>query len=118
MDPVDGGAGWESWSSEVVALEAASFDSQAQSLIGRSDEQLKHQLGVPDEDLSGTRWESAEGELLLQADRDLRYFGLLPHVVVSFAIAAGCVARVLYSPKWRRCPANFVSDLRRAYAPE
>jgi|SRR5882672_495643 len=118
MDPPIDSAEWESWSPAAVARETASFEERAKSLIGLRDEQLTYQLGVPDEEVAGTRWESAGGELILHADRDLRYFGLLPHVIVSFAVASGCVARVLYTPKWRRCPANFVGELRRAYAPE
>jgi hypothetical protein len=56
--------------------------------------------------------------VILQADRDLRYFDLLPHVVVSFAIAAGLVARVGYMPKWRKCPPQSVAAVGGAYAPQ
>lgn len=117
MDPVTA-AGWESWPEDVALREVTSFAVRAQGLSDLSQAQLKRQLGVPGEETPGTRWESASHELMLQADRDLRYFDLLPHVIVSFSIAAEVVARVGYMPKWRRCPPEFVSNLGGAYAPE
>jgi hypothetical protein len=113
-----GATEWESWPADVALREVTSFAERAETLTGLSEEQLKRQLGLPGEEAPGTRWESATREVILQADRDLRYFDLLPHVVVSFAIAGGLVARVGYMPKWRRCPAGFASNLRGAYAPE
>jgi hypothetical protein len=110
--------GWESWSPEVVRPEVTSFEGRANALTGLSEAELKSRLGPPGEQTSGTRWESASGEIILQADRDLRYFSILPHVVVSFAIANGFVARVAYLPKWRRCPSEIASNLSDSYAPK
>ena len=117
MDHADT-AGWDSWPAEVALSEATSFEERAHALTGISEEQLKLQIGSPGEEAPGTRWESATRELILQADRDLRYFNLLPHVIVSFAVSAGLVARVAYMPKWRRCPPEFASKLLGAYAPD
>ena len=102
----------------MALREAKSFAERAEALTGFPEEQLTRQLGLPGEEAPGTRWESADRALILQADRDLRYFNLLPHVIVSFAISAGTVARVGYLPKWRKCPPQFVGALGGAYAAE
>jgi hypothetical protein len=115
--PIDASE-WESWPADVALSEANLFAERAQNLVGVSEEQLKLQLGPPGEEAPGTRWETANRELILQADHDLRYFDLLPHVIVSFAIADGLVARVGYMPKWRKCPPEHVSSLHGAFAPE
>ena len=117
MNPVELD-GWESWPADVALGEVTSFAQRAQTLTGLSEEQLKRQLGPPGEEAPGTRWESASREVILQADRDLRYFDLLPHVIVLFAIARGVVARVGYVPKWRKCPPELATNLHGAYAPE
>src|SRR5207248_1174732 len=111
-------AEWESWPADVVVSEATTFAERAQMLVGLREEQLKRKIGAPSELVGGTQWESASRQSILQADRDLRYFHLLPHAIVSFAIADGFVARDDYMPKWRRCPPDFESRLRGAYAPE
>jgi len=117
MDAIDS-AEWESWPADVTLREVTSFAECAQAFTGLSEVELKGKLGVPGEETRGTRWKSASGELILQADRDLRYFELLPHVIVAFAIAGGIVARVHYMPKWRSCPPAFASTLGDAYAPK
>jgi hypothetical protein len=117
VDPITA-AGWESWPPEAVTDEVTAFAERAAVLTGISEEDLKSQFREPDEETPGTRWESADHIVTLQADRDLRYFDLLPHVIVSFSIAAEVVARVGFMPKWRRCPPEFVSNLDGAYAPE
>ena len=117
MATVDG-PGWEIWPEDVALREVTSFAERAEALTGLSEEQLTRQVGLPSEEAPGTRWESADRALILQADRDLRYFNLLPHVVVSFAISAGIVVRVGYLPKWRKCPPHLVGTLGGAYAPE
>jgi hypothetical protein len=108
-------ANWDSWPVEVVFPEVESFQVRAQTLLGLFEEQLRLQLGQPGEVSAGTRWETANRELILQADRDLRYFDVLPHVVVSFAIADAIVKRVTYWPKWRRCPPECESQLGGGY---
>ena len=115
---VTAGEGWECWSPDVVERELTSFEAQARALTGLTEDELKQRLGSPNEEVGGTRWESASGTLILQADRDLRYFALLPHVVVCFAVAGSTVARISYMPKWRRCPAGVANRLGGAYAPE
>ena len=104
-------AAWESWPPDVVNSEVTAFAERAIALTGISERDLELNLGAPGEKTAGTRWESADRRAILQADRDLRYYDLLPHVVVSFAILNGRVARVLYVPKWRRCPAEFATKL-------
>ena len=111
--------GWESWPPEIVVEEASSFKERADQLIGTAADELEVLLGTPGETVRGTQWSAKGGEAILHADRDLRYFNLLPHVVVAFAVAGGRVARISYLPKWRRCPAEFPATLLNAfYAPE
>lgn len=110
-------AGWESWSEDVALREVTSFAERAQGLVGHSEAELKRQLGFPGQETPGTQKWSASHELTV-ADRDLRYFHLLPHVIVSFSIAADVVAFVGFMPKWRSCPPEFISKLGGAYAPE
>ena len=111
--------GWENWPPEVITDEVIAFvEQRAAVLTGISEEDLKSQFGVPDEEMPGTRWMSADDTVTLQADRDLRYFRLLPHVVVSFSLVCECVARIHYSPKWRRCPPEFAKLLGASFAPE
>lgn len=115
----DGDGQWESWPQEAITDEVTAFvDQRYAALTGISEEDLKSQFGAPDEEMGGTRWMSADDIVTLQADRDLRYFQLLPHVVVSFAIVAEHVVRISFSPKWRKCPPEFVNLLGAAFAPE
>ena len=102
---------WESWSPEVVTAEAESFQETAALVVGLSEEELILRFGTPGEQVAGTCWMSAKGQPILQADRDVRYFALLPHTIVVFAMARGRIARVSYLPKWRRCPAEFADFL-------
>jgi hypothetical protein len=111
--------GWESWPPEAITDEATAFvEQRAAALTGISEEDLKSQFGAPDEETPGTRWMSADDVVTLQADRDLRYFQLLPHVVVSFSLVGEHVARIHFSPKWRQCPPEFAKLLGASFAPE
>src|SRR5207245_10185726 len=102
MDAIDS-AEWESWPADVTLREVTSFAECAQAFTGLSEVELKGKLGVRGEETRGTRWRSARGELILQAARDIRYFELLPHGIVAFAIAGGIVARVQYLYAIRTC---------------
>jgi hypothetical protein len=96
----------------------AFVEQRAAVLTGISEEDLKSQFGAPDEETPGTRWGSADDIVTLQADRDLRYFQLLPHAVVSFSLVGQHVARISFCPKWRQCPPEFVKLLGAAFAPD
>ena len=101
-----------------MTAEVSSFQDRAQALVGLSEERLLQEVGAPGENVSGVRIEDGAGNLVLQADSDLRYFNLLPHTVVFFSIVKGMVARVSYFPKWKRCPPEFAKTLiGNIYAP-
>jgi len=111
--------GWQSWNSKVVDPEISHFKKQTRTFIGWSERKVLKTFGPPD-DVFKDYHEILDdgGKVIWKPDNTLSYLSLLPHVFVCFGIFKGKVRRVIYYPKWKRCPAEMIVRLGKRYAPK
>jgi hypothetical protein len=110
--------GWQSWSSKIVDPEISRFRKQTRTFIGWSERKVLKTFGPPD-DVFKDYHEILDdtGQVMWKPDKSLFYLTLLPHVFVCFGFYKGKVGRVIYYPKWKRCPPGMKVRLGNRYAP-
>jgi hypothetical protein len=106
----------EPWDRGTVEGEIAAFQANG-SLDGLTEQEVRQRFGEPDDVMPGLSSQSPDGQVLFEAEKDLRYFGLLPHTCVNISFVAGRVGHVGYWAKWRTCPSDRRDSLGKQYAP-
>jgi hypothetical protein len=107
---------WESWDWDTVHREIASLPLS--DVIGLDETDVRGRFGEPDDVvIPGSEETDASGNLLFQADSDLRYYRLLPHTCLNISVSRGRAAKMSLWPKWKRCPSASIQVLGPIYAP-
>jgi hypothetical protein len=107
----------EPWDRSTVESEIALFRARGE-LKGLIEDEIRRLFGEPDLVMTpGVQETSPDGKVIFAADKDLRYFQLLPHTCVNISVLDGRVGRVGYWAKWRICPAEKREALGLQYAP-
>ena len=107
----------EFWDKETLSAETKQFLVKHPRLSGIEESKVYESFGTPDEVVSGSQ-DSKDGQTVFEADRDLRYLSLLPHVTVCFSISGKNVHHLYFMPKVRRCSRKLRKALGKQYAPQ
>ena len=107
----------EFWDNETLSAETNQFSVTHPRLSGIEESQVYESFGAPDEVASGSQ-EIKDGQTVFEADRDLRYCSLLPHVTVCFSMFAERVHHLYFVPKVRWCSRKLRKAFGKQYAPQ
>lgn len=109
---------WECWDWETVVSDIEEFGWPVR-MRGLTEAEVLQELGEPDDVIAPGLVETApDGTVVFIAEKDLRYYGVMPHTCANVSIAAGKVGRAGFWAKWKRCPVSARDELGRQYAPE